>query len=149
MRLIPAFVAGLLAAAAALVPAAPARAAGMTDCEMRFSMSGWSVLYKTSSGTGRIRCTNGQALEVRIKVKGGGLSVGKSRIDNGLAKFSQVRRLDDVLGAYVSGEAHGGAVKSGTAQVMTKGEVSMALSGAGQGWDVGLVLSEFRISRRR
>ena len=149
MRIKPALLAGALAAAGALVPAPQAQAAGKIDCQMRFSLSGWSVLYKTSSGTGTIRCTNGQSLSVRLKVTGGGLSVGKSHIDNGLAKFSEVRRIDDLLGGYAAGEAHAGAVKSSTAQVMTKGEVSMALSGVGQGWDLGLTLSEFRIERRR
>ena len=149
MRLIPALLAGTLAATAALVPAPPAHAAGRIDCEMRFSLSGWSVLYKTSNGTGTIRCTNGQTLKVKIKIRGGGLSVGKSTLENGLAKFSDVHRIDDLLGGYVAGEAHAGAVKSSSAQVMTKGEVSMALSGVGKGWDLGLTLSEFRIERRR
>ena len=148
MRIPLACLAGALAALAALAPPS-ARAAGFIDCEMRYSVSGWSVLYKQSNGTGTIRCTNGQTLAVVIKARGGGLTVGKSRIENGLAKFSQVHRIDDLLGGYLTGEAHGGVVKSGTAQVMTKGEVSMALSGAGQGFDVGVALSEFRISRRR
>ena len=149
MRLAPALLAAALAATAALVPVPPARAAGKIDCEMRFSMSGWSVLYKTANGSGTIRCTNGQSMQVKLRMKGGGLTVGKSTIDNGLAKFSDVHRIDELLGGYVAGEAHAGAVKSSSAQVMTKGEVSMALSGVGQGWDLGLAVSEFRIERRR
>jgi len=149
MRIATALLAGALAAAGALVPAPPAHAAGKIDCQMRFSMSGWSVLYKTANGTGTIRCNNGQSLQVKLRVKGGGLTVGKSTIDNGLAKFSEVRRIDDLLGGYAAGEAHAGAVKSSAAQVMTKGEVSMALSGVGHGWDLGVALSEFRIERRR
>ena len=149
MRLTPALLAGALAAAATLVPAPQAHARGKIDCEMRFSLSGWSVLYKTANGTGTIVCTNGARMPVKIKIRGGGLSVGKSSIENGLAKFSEVRRIEDLLGGYVAGEAHAGAVKSSTAQAMTKGEVSMALSGVGQGWDLGLAVSEFRIERRR
>ena len=149
MRFSPALLAGALAATAALLPAPEARAAGKIDCQMRFSLSGWSVLYKTANGTGTIVCTNGHRMPVKIKIRGGGLSVGKSSIENGLAKFSEVRRIEDLLGGYVAGEAHAGAVKSSTAQAMTKGEVSMALSGVGQGWDLGVALSEFRIERRR
>jgi hypothetical protein len=45
-------------------------------------------------------------------------------------------------------EAHAGAVKSSTAQVVTKGEVSLTVSGTGRGSDVGVVVGNFIISRR-
>jgi hypothetical protein len=38
-------------------------------------------------------------------------------------------------------------VKSGTAQVLSKGTVSLALSGVGQGINLGIAGSKFTISR--
>ena len=130
------------------VLAFPAQAAGPIDCRLDFSVSGWSVFYKTSSGTGTVSCDNGQRLAVSISAKGGGLSFGKSRIDNGVGEFSGVNDISDVLGTYAAAEAHAGAVKSSKAQVMTKDDVSLALSGTGEGWDIGVALGNFVISRR-
>ncbi|WP_189456518.1 hypothetical protein [Cognatilysobacter bugurensis] len=142
MRRLLAFAALALACAAP-----PASAQRLIDCEMTFSMSGWSAFYKTSSGTGTIRCDNGQRMQVQIGSKGGGLSFGKSRIADGRGEFSGVQRIEDVLGTYVTAEAHAGAVKSAKAQVMTKGEVSLALGGKGEGFDLGVVFGKFTISK--
>ena len=54
----------------------------------------------------------------------------------------------DVLGSYAQGEAHAGVVKSGTAQVLTKGDVSLALAGNGEGVDLGIDIGKFTLSRR-
>lgn len=117
------------------------------DCKLRFSLSGWSALYQHAEGSGTVVCENGQSIPVRITAKGGGLTVGKSHIDHGTGKFTDVRAISDVLGHYAQGEMHVGLVKSGTAQVLTKGSVSLALAGAGEGVDVGLVVGEFSITR--
>jgi hypothetical protein len=130
-----------------LAAALPAQA-GEIDCRLTFSMSGWSVFYKTSSGEGTVSCDNGQRLAVRISAKGGGLSFGKSRIDNGTGEFSGVRDIRDVLGSYATAEAHAGATKSTKAQAMTKGDVSLALAGKGSGWDVGVAFGKFVIEPR-
>ena len=142
MNILPAV---LLVAASAL--AAPARAAEI-DCEMRFSMKGWSAFYKTSSGTGTIRCNNGQTMNVTLRAKGGGITFGKSSIENGIGEFSGVRNASELIGTYVAGEAHAGATKSAKAQVMTKGDVNLALSGKGRGWDLGIAFGKFVIERR-
>lgn len=118
------------------------------DCEMRFSMKGWSAFYKTSAGTGTIRCNNGQTLAVKLRAKGGGITFGKSSIEDGRGEFSGVHGINEVLGTYVAAEAHAGASKSSKAQAMTKGEVSLALSGTGRGWDVGIAFGKFVIERR-
>jgi hypothetical protein len=127
--------------------ASPAQAAGSVDCKLRFNLSGWSVFYKTSSGSGTVHCSNGQSMSVKINAKGGGLTVGKSRIENGVGEFSGVHNISEVLGTYATAEAHAGAVKSSKAQVMTKGEVSLALAGKGEGWDLGVAFGKFVISR--
>ena len=136
-----------LALAAAALYAGPAQA-GEIDCKLSFEMSGWSVFYKTSSGNGSITCDNGQKLAVRVSSKGGGITFGKSKIEDGTGEFSGIHDISEVLGTYVTAEAHAGAVKSSKAQVMTKGEVSLALAGTGRGWDVGFAFGKFVIERR-
>ena len=130
---------------AALAPSA--HAGGPIDCTLRFNASGWSMFYKTSAGTGTVSCSNGQRAAVTIRSKGGGLTVGKSRITDGRGEFSGVRDIDDVFGSYVTAEAHAGASRSSKAQVMSKGNVSLALAGTGQGWDLGIAFGRFVISR--
>ncbi|MCQ4166920.1 hypothetical protein [Tahibacter harae] len=123
-------------------------ASAAIDCEMDFSMSGWSAFYKTAKGSGTIRCNNGQSMKVSIRTKGGGITFGKQRIDNGRGKFSEVNNIKDLLGTYASGGAHAGAVKSSAASVVTKGDVSLALAGTGEGVDIGIDFGKFVISRR-
>lgn len=127
--------------------AAPAHAAGPIDCSLDFDLAGWSVFYKTSSGTGTVSCSNGERMTVKLQSRGGGLSFGKSRIDNGSGEFSGLRHIEDALGSYATAEAHAGAFKSSKAQVLTKGDVSLALAGTGRGWDVGIAFGRFTISR--
>ena len=91
---------------------------------------------------------DGQRLAVKISTKGGGISFGKSKIENGTGEFSGVDDIHDVLGTYATAEAHAGAVKSSKAQVMTKGEVSLALAGTGKGWDVGIAFGKFVLEPR-
>ena len=134
-------------AALALALAAPAvHAQKKTDCKLTFEMSGWSAFYKTASGSGTIKCNNGQSMNVKLSAKGGGLTVGKSTIEDGHGKFSAVNGMSELLGSYAAGEAHAGAVKSAQAQVMTKGEVSLALSGTGRGWDLGIAFGKLTIT---
>ncbi len=138
----------LVLAAACAIAIAPASAAGNVDCTLRFNMSGWSLFYKTASGTGTVTCDNGQSRAVRLSAKGGGITVGKSKIVNGIGEFSGVRSIDEVFGSYAAAEAHAGAAKSSKAQAMTKGDVSLALAGTGQGWDLGIAFGKFTIEPR-
>ena len=134
-------------AIAAMLVAAPAQARDF-DCTLRFDLAGWSLFYKTASGTGTVSCNNGQRMAVKITTKGGGLSIGKSRIEDGTGAFAGLHDIRDALGTYVTAEAHAGAVKSSKAQVMTKGEVSLALAGTGKGWDVGIAFGKFVLEPR-
>lgn len=140
----------LLVAAAclSLSTLAPAHAAGGVDCRLDFELSGWSVFYKTASGNGTISCDNGQSMPVHIETRGGGLTFGKTRIENGRGEFSGIGSIGETLGTYVTAEAHAGAVDSAKAQVMTKGEVSLALAGTGKGWNLGVAFGKFVISAR-
>ena len=133
---------------ALLVVAAPVHARKDLDCEMRFSLAGWSAFYKTASGEGTVTCSDGAKLSVVIEAKGGGLTFGKSEIHDGRGRFTEVYDIEDVLGAYASAGAHAGAAKSAEAQVLTKGPVSLALSGKGSGWDLGVAFGKFTLRRR-
>ena len=145
MRSLASRIFALVVLSAAGTTAANAAKANVT-CKLTFTMSGWSAFYKTASGSGTIKCSNGQSMSVKLSAKGGGLTVGKSTIEDGHGEFSGVTGIDELLGSYVSAEAHAGAVKSAKAQVMTKGEVSLALSGTGRGWDLGIAFGKLTIS---
>jgi hypothetical protein len=132
--------AGLLAAVST-----PAFAGGPITCKLSFNLAGWSIFYKTATGTGVVTCDNGQSLSVHIRAKGGGLTVGKSQIENGSGGFSGVYTINDVLGTYASSEAHVGVSRSAKAMAMTKGSVSLALAGKGKGWDLGIAFGKFVI----
>jgi hypothetical protein len=127
---------------------APTAAAADVDCEMRFELSSWSIFYKRSSGSGTISCNNGQRMAVKIEARGGGLSFGKSKISDGVGEFSGVQDISELIGGYASAEAHAGAGRSAKGQVVTKGEVSLALSGTGKGWDLGVAFGSFVIKAR-
>jgi len=119
------------------------------DCKLQFSLSTWSAIYKHSEGSGVVTCEDGKSMRVSIVAKGVGLTVGKSHVDGGTGRFSDVHSLTDVFGSYAQAEAHAGVVKSGTAQVLTKGEVSLALAGSGEGVDLGIDIGEFTLTRVR
>jgi hypothetical protein len=130
------------------VTASAGAPAAMTKCTMSFTLAGWSALYKTASGHGRITCADGEAADVVIDVKGGGLTFGKSEILEGKGSFSDVKGLAETLGSYAAAEAHAGAVTSVQAAAYTKGEVSLAVTGKGRGVDLGIDFGSLTISRK-
>jgi hypothetical protein len=134
-------------AGAAMVAAGAARAADNDlKCTMAFQIKTWSILYKSASGHGTIHCSNGQSLRVRLTARGGGLTAGKS-VEAGQGEFSPVAGIDELLGGYAEAQVHAGAVNSVQAQVLTKGDVSLALSGKGHGWSLGIDFGELKIER--
>jgi hypothetical protein len=143
-----------LAAAAgiACVLAAPALAFEQSEpdltCKMRYTMKGWSAIYKEAKGTGVVSCSDGSRLPVRLSMHGGGITVGKSTVDDGVGKFTGVKDIQDVIGSYAAGEAHAGAVKSADATVVGKGDVTLGLAGNGRGWDLGLDFANLTITPR-
>lgn len=139
--------AALLGAAALAVAPHVYAAQADLDCKLSFTMKGWSAIVKKAEGHGTVTCENGESMPVDLKVVGGGLTAGKWQINDGTGTFTDVHNIRDVLGDYAQGEANIAAVKAGTAQVLTKGEVSLALAGVGQGVDLGLSGAKFTISR--
>ena len=143
----------ILAAACALALSAGASAQGQSpprdlDCKLKFSLTSWSIIYKHADGAGEVLCEGMPPMPVTISARGAGLTVGKSRIAEGTGEFTDVRMMNDVLGDYAQAAAHAGAVKSGEAGLLTKGTVSLALAGHGEGIDLGVDVTKFTIKRR-
>ncbi|MDJ0847274.1 MAG: hypothetical protein QNK04_02725 [Myxococcota bacterium] len=136
----------LIGAALAALLASPAQAE-LAKCKMTFSLSGWSLVYKQMKGDGKVTCSNGQSASVKIESHGAGFTIGKSDVLNGTGTFSEVKDISEIFGTYAKAEASGGATKGGQAQVMTKGEISLALAGQGRGWDVGVSVGGLTIKR--
>jgi hypothetical protein len=128
-----------------LMWSAPAWA--LTNCDMTFTLDTWSVFYKEGDGSGVVRCDNGQELRVRLETRGGGITFGRSKIVGGTGDFSPIADIDEIFGNYANAEAHAGMGVSSGAQVVTKGSVSLALSGTGNGVDLGFSFGRFTILR--
>ena len=140
----------LLAATAVLLLAAtaPSAHAGDLSCVLHYTMSGGGAFYKHSTGTGEVSCSNGQRLAVNIESKGGGLTFGHSTITDGVGKFAGVSDIHDVIGGYATAEANAGAGDASKAQVVTKGPISLALTGKGKGHTLGVSFGSFIITAR-
>jgi hypothetical protein len=127
--------------------ATPARAE-LSSCKLDFSLSGWSFIYKQMKGEGKVSCSNGQSAAVHVSSHGGGFTIGKSDIVGGTGTFSSVKDIGEIFGTYAQAGASGSTVKGGQAQAMTKGEISLALAGSGRGWDVGVSIGGFTITKK-
>lgn len=118
-----------------------------TECKIDFTLKSWSVFYKSGKGYGTIRCDNGQKSKVYLRSQGGGLTFGKGKITDGHGTFSKVSRLKELYGSYTSAEGHAGVVKNASAQALSKGDVSLTLTGTGNGIDIGFDFGKFTISK--
>jgi hypothetical protein len=114
-------------------------------CKLSFSLNSWSAIVSSANGKGVVTCNDGSSLPVVITAKGAGLTAGRTHVDEGKGDFTHVHKISEVLGRYAQGEAHAGMTKSGTAQVLTKGTVSLALAGHGEGIDLGVDVGEFTL----
>lgn len=141
----------LVTSALAIALVAPtAHASGSDiDCKLDYQLTSWSLVYKHASGSGTVRCNNGQTLPVRITAKGLGLTAGKWKIDNGVGRFTDVHDIREVYGNYAHASASAGVVKSAEAQVLSKGNVSLALAGGGEGINLGVEVGAFHIDPAR
>lgn len=119
------------------------------SCDMTFNLSGWSAIYKTAHGSGVVTCADGKSMPVSIDAKGGGLTFGAYKITDGHGKFTHLNSIDNVLGNYAEATAHAGVVSSAHAAALTKGPVSLALTGTGHGWDIGAGFAGFTISKAK
>jgi hypothetical protein len=137
---------GILAVLLGVALAAPAGAEA-TSCRLTYQLTGWSLFYATSSGTGRVVCENGQSADVRIVAHGGGISFGTYAVENGRGTISTVWDISEVFGGYAEAMGHGGVGPSGSGRGMTRARVSLALSGTGRGIGLGFAFGWFSIQR--
>ena len=134
------FVMGVAVSAAHAKPA--------TECTMKYNLKGWSAFYKTAAGSGTIRCDNGQRANVRLSVRGGGLTAGKTDIRDGSGYFSRVSNIDELFGRYDSASAAAAAGKAATAQALVKDNIRLNLTGTGKGVELGVALGRLTITKR-
>ncbi len=136
--------------ALAMIIAAPSLAsAAELDCKLHYKLDGWSMVYSSATGTGTVDCSNKQSMPVKISAKALGASLGKWQIDKGTGRFTDVQTINDVLGTYAKAEVNAGLAKSGSLQVLTKGNVSLALAGKGEGVNLGVDVGGFTIEKIR
>jgi hypothetical protein len=114
---------------------------------MTYHLSGFSLVYKQYDGVGNISCSNGEHATVSLASKSIGFTIGKSEID-GTGTFSAVKNLNEIYGSFVSLEGDAGATGSVDGQVLTRGEISLALGGQGRGVDIGVTIGALTISPR-
>ena len=141
-----------LIALLAMCLGAPAAYAGPVKCALTFDLHEWAALYQSAQGTGKVTCDNGQSAGVKIRSKGGGLSVGRFKISNGRGSFTDVSSINQVFGKYAAANSDAAAGKAADAWVVTKGtgkkKVSLALAGTGEGWDIGFSVDEFTLTKQ-
>jgi hypothetical protein len=139
-------IASLATALALALPAPAARAASPDiNCRMDYHLTGWSLVYKHTTGTGVVQCDNGATMNVKLSARAVGATVGKWHVDNGVGRFSDVHDIKEVLGNYAQANANAAVGKAGEAQVLTKGTVSLALAGAGEGIAIGVDVGTLHI----
>lgn len=139
-------IAGLATALALALPAPAARAASPDiNCRMDYHLTGWSLVYKHTTGTGVVTCDNGATMNVKLSARAIGATVGKWKIDNGVGRFSDVHNIREVLGNYAQANANAAVGKAAEAQVLTKGNVSLALAGGGEGVALGVDVGTLHI----
>ena len=119
----------------------------LSSCTMTYQMKGFSLAYKQYDGFGEVSCRNGQKAQVALSSKSIGFTIGKSEIE-GEGYFTEVKDIKEIFGNYVSLGNHFGFLKSIDRQIMTKGEVSLALKGKGRGIDIGFTIGDLNIARR-
>lgn len=120
-----------------------------TSCTMSFDLKGWSAVYKSASGSGRITCDNGEKADVKLSAKGAGLTAGKYVVKGGRGKFSAVGSIRELFGRYASAgtSVATGAPVAAHLQVVSKGKVTLGLAGASVGVDVGVSVGELTIKQ--
>lgn len=139
----------LCAAAMLLLLASPA-VAKPTRCHLTYDVEGWSIFYKVTRGTGRIKCANGQAANVTIVAHGGGFSLGREVVKRGRGRFSGTEKIADLYGTYLEIDAHAGVGTDASvdARAMFKGSKRLSLLGKGSGINLGFAIGGFTIKGR-
>lgn len=118
-----------------------------STCSMTYKLSGFSLGYKQYDGLGEVTCRNGQKAQVVLSSKSIGFTIGKSEIE-GEGHFTDVKDIKEIYGNYISLGNHFGFINSIDRQILTRGEISLALIGKGRGFDIGVTIGDLTIRRR-
>ena len=95
-------------------------------------------------GTSAALADDPPTLDCTIRFQLSGWSAIYESVD-GTGIVAYVHQISDVLGTYAQGDVHADLVKSGQAQSLTNGKVSLALAGKGEGYDLGIGIAGFTI----
>ena len=112
----------------------------MLECHIKYSVTSWAEEKKMGSGVGRVNCSDGENIQVRVRIRSDGITGGKASIGSAHGSFSPVIRISDLMGNYAPAEG-----KSGPGQVMRKRTATVTLSEN----ELGLTFSDFEIYRAR
>lgn len=116
-------------------------------CSMTYKLEGFSLAYRQYDGTGEVTCVNGEKASVKLSSKSIGFTIGYSEIE-GEGYFTEVKSIDEILGNYISLGNHFGFSRSVDRQVLTRGEISLVLTGRGHGFDIGFTIGDLSINWR-
>ncbi len=117
------------------------------ECDLKYTMKGWSAFYKTYKGSGVVTCPSGKSANVNLSLKGGGLTFGASEITNGKGKIRGVQSIGDIYGGAFALGGHAGFTKSVEGRWIPRGSRTVTLTGKGKGYDIGWSMGGFRISK--
>jgi hypothetical protein len=138
---------GLVLAAVVTVAAGSAEAKPGV-CRIDYRIDGWSIFFQSYDGSGTVTCDDGQRRAVAIRLRGGGVTLGKMEINKGKGKFSEVESIEEIFGTYVAVDGQAGATLAAEGRVMTRGKVGLVISGTGRGWALGVSFGGFTIESR-
>ncbi|MCF7970588.1 MAG: hypothetical protein K9L22_05420 [Methylococcaceae bacterium] len=117
------------------------------ECDLKYTMKGWSAFYKTYKGSGVVTCPSGKKANVDLSLKGGGLTFGASEITEGKGKIRGVKSIDDIYGGGFELDGHAGFIKSIEGRWVPRGSRTVTLSGKGTGYNLGWSMGSFKISK--
>jgi len=118
-----------------------------TDCKIKYNLKGWSAFFKTMNGTGVVSCSNGQSANVKLSMKGGGLTFGSFNITEGAGNFSGVKNISDIYGGYFAMDGHAGAGKAVEGRSLPFKSVKLSMKGKGRGVNLGWSMGSFKITK--
>ncbi|MDF1584398.1 MAG: hypothetical protein P1P78_13975 [Methyloprofundus sp.] len=117
------------------------------ECDLKYTMKGWSAFYKTYKGSGVVTCPSGKKANVNLSLQGGGFTFGASEITEGKGKIRGVQSIDDIYGGAFELGGHAGFGKSVEVRWIPRGARTVTLSGKGTGYDLGWSMGSFKISK--
>ena len=117
------------------------------ECDLKYTMKGWSAFYKSYQGTGTVSCPSGKRAAVNLSLQGGGFTFGASEIIDGKGTILGVTEISDIYGGGFAVGGHAGFITSIEGRVIPRGSRTITLSGKGKGYDLGWSIGSFKVSK--